>query len=372
MSTSAATASDQGTILEETHRKLGARMAPFAGWVMPIQYPTGILAEHQHTRECASLFDICHMGEFRLKGPAAAQTLDRLLPRSASRQKIGTCRYNFLLSDQGTVRDDLIVYRLAQDEFFIVVNAGNLAGDAAWLRANLSGVCTFRDESAATGKLDLQGPLARKILTDFGAAPDELPAYFHWTHLTLFDCPLLISRTGYTGELGYELYLPTDRVQEIWTRLLEHPKLNPAGLGARDTLRLEMAYPLHGHELDLNTTPIEAGFAAMFKPEPREFIGAEALKRPPEKHLVGLLLEGRRAARNGSTIWNSAGEAVGMVTSGSFAPSLGQAVALGYIKGSAPPTKGARYWLASPPEQKGCLPAVTVDLPFYRQGSLKN
>lgn len=359
------------TPLFARHLQLGARVAEFAGWAMPIQYPTGILAEHQHTRECAGLFDICHMGEFRVTGSRAAVALDRLLARPVLDQKTGTCRYNFLLTEQGTVRDDLLVYRLAEQEFLLVVNAGTVDADAAWLGSQLAGVAEFAEESAATAKLDLQGPRAFEVLSDFGLPAAALPGYYAWTRREFLGLPLLISRTGYTGERGVELYLPWDAVGEVWDRLLSHPLVKPVGLGARDTLRLEMGYPLYGHELTVETTPLEAGFQGLVKTAGRDFVGRAALlARPPRQQLTGFLLAGRRAARAGMEIRAADdGTVMGRLTSGAFAPALGQAVALGYVQGATRRAAGQGVVLGDGHGLQ--LPALITTLPFYRRGTVR-
>ncbi|MFA6929533.1 MAG: glycine cleavage system aminomethyltransferase GcvT, partial [Lentisphaeria bacterium] len=251
------------TPLLARHLGLGARMVPFGGWNMPVQYSEGILAEHKHCREHVALFDICHMGEFRIRGNKAAADLDRILGRSVLNQAIGSCRYNFLLNEAGGVLDDLIVYRLGENEFYLVVNAGPRAGDAVWLQKYLSSDTSFCDESDATGKLDLQGPEAADVLLRLGVAKESLPAYYHWQYLHVQGVPVLLSRTGYTGELGYELYFPAEKAEFLWDCLLQDASVKPAGLGARDTLRLEMGYPLYGHEMDAATSPLEAGFGVL-------------------------------------------------------------------------------------------------------------
>ena len=355
------------------HLGLGARMVPFGGWNMPVQYGEGILAEHKHCREHAALFDICHMGEFRVQGSQSAADLDRILARPVLNQAIGTCRYNFLLNEQGGVMDDLIVYRLAEQEFYIVVNAGPRAGDAAWLQKHLSPGTSFCDESDATAKLDLQGPEAAEVLMRLGVAKDALPAYYHWQKINFQGVPVLLSRTGYTGELGYELYFPAEKAEDLWDILLQDGSVKPAGLGARDTLRLEMGYPLYGHEMDKATTPVEAGFGALLKLEqPRNFIGSEVLRDAVQvkakRQLLGFRLETKRAARHGSAILYQ-GKEVGVITSGAVAPSLDVAVAMGYVQAELNLQPGDHVELDI---GKVRLGASVSSLPFYQQGSVRN
>jgi len=357
------------TPLFSAHRRLQARMGAFAGWNMPIRYPAGILAEHLHTRRAAALFDVCHMGRFRVTGPTAAADLDRLMPRPVLDQPVGSCRYNFLLNQDGMVRDDLLVYRMRDREFLLVVNAGPAAADAEWLRQNLADKTVFADESAATAKLDLQGPGAFAVLAEFGVDPGALPRYYRCGALSLCGHQIMISRTGYTGERGVEIYAAAAAAAELWQTLLGHPLVEPAGLGARDTLRLEMGYPLYGHELDLDTTPVEAGFARLVSPKDRNFIGRAALARPARKRLTGFRLPGRRAARAGERVWDLDGNEIGQVSSGAFAPSLGYAVALGYLQGAEPAAGGTPVLLGAAPDKT--IRAEVCRRPFYADGSVR-
>lgn len=359
----------RSTPLAEEHVKLGARMVPFAGWNMPVQYKEGILAEHAHTREKVSLFDICHMGEFRVKGAKSAEALDRILARPVADQKVGICRYNFMLNEKGTVLDDLVVYRMADDEFFIVVNAGTRAGDAEQFRKNLPADCSFTDESDDTAKFDLQGPLAVDVIEKLGFKRESLPGYFKFIKGTIGGVDCLLSRTGYTGELGFEIYVSASKAVEIWNLLLAQENVKPAGLGARDTLRLEMGYALYGHELNLETTPVEAGYGEMLKlGSGRKFIGSEALESTtPKKTLVAIELDGRRAAREGSIVRIDGREA-GKVSSGTFGPSVGRAVAMAYIYSGFPSAKGTKVSLDA---GKASIEGVIGELPFYKNGTAR-
>ncbi len=360
------------TPLVDYHVALGARMAPFAGWNMPVQYSEGILAEHRHCRTAAALFDICHMGEFRVAGPQAAADLDRILARPVLDQAINTCRYNCLLNEHAGVLDDLIVYRFAEDEFFLVVNAGPRLHDAAWIQERLSPSTSFEDESDAIAKLDLQGPQSAAVLAELGLPIDRQPAYYRFLTLTLWGLPLLISRTGYTGERGFELYFPAAAAGQVWETILETPGVKPAGLGARDTLRLEMGFPLYGHEMDETITPVEAGFGAMLKLEkPREFIGSEVLRDPvrgrPRRRLFGFRLDSRRAARHGAAILVD-GKQIGVVTSGAVAPSLDIAVAMGYVDAGFDLKPGDAVGLDA---GKTVLSATVASTPFYTAGTAR-
>lgn len=356
------------TPLYENHVSLGARMAPFAGWDMPIQY-AGIVAEHLHTRREASLFDTCHMGEFEIGGPTAESDLERLLTQRIATIKDHQCRYGFLLNEDGGVLDDLTCYRLAPDRFLLVVNAGTLDSDAAWIKAHLSHTTSFTDRSSDTAKLDVQGPTARASLESaFGLSVPNLK-FFYATEWDMDGVPCLMSRTGYTGEWGYELYFDAAQAGAIWERLLAPGVIQPAGLGARDTLRLEVGYPLYGHELGPDRTPV-AVTNGLFMDVEKAFIGREAVLRDLEQgvaqKLVGLSLDSKRAARTGDPVC-LADEVVGSITSGSMAPSLGAAVALAYVRSDlAEPgqtleaeTRGRR------------LSARVTELPFYKDGTAR-
>lgn len=356
------------TPLYDEHVALGARMAPFAGWDMPIQYE-GILAEHQYTRTRASLFDTCHMGEFEISGPSAEADLERLLTQRVATIKDHQCRYGFLLNDDGGVIDDLTCYRLGSDRFFLVVNAGTLNDDADWIRSHLSADTTFKDLSADMAKLDVQGPEARATTERaLGVSLPELK-YFYCQEWEMNGKPCLLSRTGYTGEWGYELYFPAADARSVWQQLLAPGEIKPAGLGARDTLRLEVGYPLYGHELGPDRTPV-AATNGMFMDTTKAFIGRTAVQRDQEKgvpeKLVALQLESKRAARAGDVILLDA-EKVGEITSGSLAPSLGVAVALAYIRSDL--CEPGRSLVA---ETRGArLPATVVELPFYKSGTAR-
>ena len=342
-------------------------MAPFAGWDMPIQY-SGILPEHQATRTGCAVFDICHMGEFELEGPSAAADLERLLTCAVATLKDGQCRYGFLLREDGGALDDLTCYRWTQNRYWLVVNAGTREGDFQWIQSHISPGTALRDISDRTAKLDVQGPASMALLARaFGG---EWPAlgYFRFARHTAADVPMMVSRTGYTGEWGYELYFDAGRAGEVWDRLTA-AGATPAGLGARDTLRLEMGYPLYGHELSVDRTPVACARGA-FMDMNKEFIGREACRKDLDsgagRYLTGLMLDGKRAARAGDAVWAGDRE-IGVVTSGSLAPSLGVAVALAYMDDAftAPGTaveissRGAR------------LPARASPPPFYGRGTAR-
>ncbi len=356
------------TPLYDLHVASGARMAPFAGWDLPIQY-AGILAEHCRTRAACSVFDTCHMGELELEGPSACADLDRLLTCDVASLAVGQCRYGYLLDERGGVLDDLTCYRVAPDRYWLVVNAGTHAQDAAWARARLSGTTRFEDLSARTAKLDVQGPASREAVERAFGAPLPDLGYFRFAELELAGRPCVVSRTGYTGEWGYELYFDAEAAAGFWKRLTGPGGAPPAGLGARDTLRLEMGYPLYGHELSAARTPVAAAGGA-FISLGKDFTGRAAVERDlqagPAQRLVGLRLATRRAARPPAAV-RSGGRRVGVVTSGSFAPSLGTAVALAYVA-AAVARPGTRLSVDAGAAQ---AEAEVVALPFYREGTAR-
>ena len=359
----------KSTPLVTEHEKLHALMAPFGGWNMPIQYE-GIIAEHRWCREQAALFDICHMGEFLYQGDIEAGGLENVFTFSVKSIPVGRSRYGFLLNDRGGVIDDLIVFRLAEDEVMIVVNAATIANDFAVIGSRLTGSARFTDISTATGKLDLQGPRARDVLVAaFGLEVGTIP-YFKFIRTTILGVPAIVSRTGYTGELGYEIFLPADKVTELWHLLLADKRVKPAGLGARDVLRLEVGYSLYGSDIDEETTPLEAGLEA-FVNFNKEFVGREALLKQQQEGLkkvkTAFRVTSRRSPRHHYEICFE-GESVGSVTSGVFSPMLGCGIGIGFVKpGMA--TLGAPLTIR---HDKVSMEATVVELPFYTEGSLRS
>ena len=351
------------TPLTQWHKDHGAKMAPFAGWDMPIQY-AGIIAEHQHTRTKASIFDICHMGEFSLRGKGAANALSEAVTQDLSTLKPGRCRYGFLLNENGTVIDDLIVYCHSDEQYMLVVNGARTHIDFETLKNRLPADLDFEDISSATAKIDLQGPESLTALTNVmpGQGFADLP-YFGFKTAQFHKTPILVSRTGYTGELGFELYMPWEHALSVWTALLQDPLVKPAGLGARDTLRLEVGLSLYGHELDGRHTPTEAGLGGMLKSQSM-YVG-KAHAHEVREELIPLAFESRRSARNQDKVFYQ-GEEVGYVTSGSFAPSLGYAVALAYVKKEV--AQNTNFTVKGVAAE---LAATRVPLPFYKKGTAR-
>ncbi|MDF7798345.1 glycine cleavage system aminomethyltransferase GcvT [Pontiellaceae bacterium B1224] len=356
------------TPLHAQHQQLGARMGEFGGWDMPIQY-AGILDEHEQTRRHTSVFDICHMGEFELYGKTALEDLETLLTCNIRSLKIGQVRYGFMLNEQGGVIDDLTCYRLDEERYMLVVNAGTAEKDAEWIQKHISDTTIFIDMSPETAKLDVQGPESREVLEEiFGCALPEL-GYFRFKEFQALEAGTIISRTGYTGEWGYEIYLPNEAVGQLWDKIVAHPYCEPAGLGARDTLRLEMGYALYGHELSDMRTPAQMS-RGMFIDRNKDFIGREAVMHDleiPEHLLVGLKFNSKRAAREHDKVFSGETE-IGEVTSGSLAPSLGLAVAMAYVKSDA-----AKVGNILDVEIRGKrFPAEVVELPFYKEGTARS
>lgn len=356
------------TPLHAWHLQRGAKMAPFAGWDMPIQYQ-GIIAEHKQTREHAALFDICHMGEFLCHGPDAKDALARALSHNLETLAPGRCRYGFLLNEQGGIIDDMIVYRLEperedDERFMIVVNGARTDIDRETIAARLPAGVILDDISPCTAKIDLQGPESLDVLQRVLQRDLTQMKYFSFIHCDFQDAPVLVSRTGYTGELGFELYLDSQQALALWEACLADERVLPAGLGARDTLRLEMGLPLYGQDLDEQHTPAEAGYEAMLT-SPAEYVGKGHDRNVREK-LVPLALEGRRAARHDDLVFSTDGLQAGRVTSGSFAPSVGQSVALAYIQADV---ADADTFVIRTGRNE--LTASRAELPFYKNGTAR-
>jgi len=321
------------TPLYEKHVEMGAKIVPFSGWSMPVQY-SGIIDEHLHTRSKAGLFDICHMGEFLLKGSSVVEDLNNLVTCRIDDMPDGRCRYGFLLNDNGGIIDDLIVFRISAEEFMLVVNAGTIEKDSAWIKDHLSGGTEFIDESKKTAKLDLQGPLSGEIISEF---TDKDTIYdlkrYNFTQVEIEGVKVLLSRTGYTGELGYELFFSADSAFKLWDLLIKAGGVKPVGLGARDTLRMEMGYSLYGNDIDEDSTPLEANLSRFVCME-KDFIGKSSILRKQEDGvdsiLTGFICEGRRSARSHFGVFSDKVK-IGEVTSGSFSPCLKKGIGLCYI-----------------------------------------
>ncbi|MCF4120493.1 glycine cleavage system aminomethyltransferase GcvT [Antribacter sp. KLBMP9083] len=376
---------DKKTPLYDEHTALGAVLTGFGGWLMPLRY-TSDLAEHRAVREAAGLFDLSHMGEIWLRGAGAAAALDHALVGAASAIAVGRAKYSMICAEDGSVLDDLIVYRTADEEFLVVANAGNAVLVASELLARAAGFdAVVEDRSEATALVAVQGPQAEDIVAGLvaGADVDAVRGmrYYASAPVTLAvtgggvadggSVEALVARTGYTGEDGFELFVPAESAVAVWRTLLAAGTgvgLVPAGLSARDSLRLEAGMPLYGHELDRTTTPYEAGLGRVVRLDKAgDFVGKAALAArkvsPPARVLVGLRGLGRRPARAGYPVLGPSGVAVGGVTSGAPSPTLGYPVAMAYVT----PELSAEGTELSVEVRGRAEPVVVVPLPFYRR-----
>jgi len=324
------------TPLFDVHVKAGAKMVPFGGWEMPVQY-TGIIDEHRAVRRAVGLFDISHMGEFEVEGPDALAAVQRLTTNDASTLALGQVQYSLLCYPEGGIVDDLTLYRLDADRYMLTVNASNIDKDWAWVTGH-GGGGRWRDASAETALLAVQGPRAEGLVQRLADRDVTAIRYYHFARGAVAGAPALISRTGYTGEDGFELYVAADRAEGLWHALLEAGRpdgIQPIGLGARDTLRLEMKFALYGNDIDQTTNPLEAGLGWVVKPGKGDFIGRDAIEamraRGVPRKLVGFEMQDRSVPRHGYRLL-SAGAEVGVVTSGSFAPSLERSIGMGYAR----------------------------------------
>ena len=329
------------TPLTALHRNSGARLVDFSGWEMPVLY-SSIRAEHGATRSCAGLFDLCHMGRYEVVGEGAVQALDAELSIEMGRIAVGRARYGLMLTQSGTILDDLIVYRLAETRFLVVANAGNRDPVRERLvdRIGMSPETHFHDRSDDWSLIAIQGPESESLIQPL--VSDDLSSlrYYAQIHTQCNHHPALVARTGYTGEDGFEFYIPSDQAPDLWEKLTRPPyEVLPVGLGARDTLRLEAGMHLYGHELDRSTTPYEADLARVVHMEKSsDFVGKQACSRnsqyPAERCLVAFELEGKRVPRQHQTI-RVDGSPVGQVTSGTASPTLGRSIGMGYLPPSA-------------------------------------
>ncbi len=366
---------EQTLPLDGWHRAAGARMVPFAGYQMPIQYE-GILAEHRWTRESAGLFDVSHMGQLIIAGAEAEQGLEALLPTDFAILKDSRPKYSLLLNEEGGIIDDLMVTRRG-DHFYLVVNGATKQGDIAHIEAKLPRGAVL-DHMKEQALLALQGPKAVDALARLVPGVEELTFMTAGT-FELLGTPVWISRSGYTGEDGFEISVPARAVEDVATLIADQPEVKPIGLGARDSLRLEAGMPLYGHDLDHATTPVEADLVFALSKRRREEGGfpgwhriARELADGPVRKRVGLAVEGRQPVREGALVVDSEGNEVGKVTSGGFSPSTEAPIAMAYVP-AASAEPGADILLS----QRGKLfPAKVVPMPFvphryHRKGAPK-
>ena len=328
----------KATPLLGLHKELGAKLVPFVGWNMPIQF-AGVLSEHTCVRERVGLFDVSHMGEIEVKGKDAKKFLQFLLSNNVEKMFDGSILYSLMCYETGGVVDDLLAYRFSENHYFLCVNASNSDKDYDWIARHASSFnVNIKNTSSETSQLALQGPDAKNVLQSLcGISLDDL-SYYNFRKGMVNNVESLISRTGYTGEDGFELYLSPEKVSEVFRSLMEQGRsygIQPIGLGARDTLRIEMGYPLYGNEIDNNPTPLDAGLGWVIKFDKGEFLGRGSLLKQkeqgsPRRKLVGLKLLTRGVPRAHYQVFKN-GESVGEVTSGTFSPTLNTGVGLCYV-----------------------------------------
>ena len=359
---------ERKTPLYDIHVEEGGKMVPFAGYLLPVQYGAGVIKEHMAVRQQAGLFDVSHMGEVLFTGPTALDTLNHLLTNDFTNMPVGRVRYSIMCNGQGGTVDDLVVYKFGEQSYFVVVNAANRYKDFAHMKANLLPGTEAQDISDTIAQLALQGPKAPQIIAKL-LPEDQIPQKYYTAipNVTIGGMRCMISRTGYTGELGYEIYTAAENGPALWTLLRQAGAefgLIPCGLGARDTLRLEAAMPLYGHEMDDTVTPLEAGLDFGVKLDKAEFIGKDALVSAgtPRRVRVGLVATGRGIPREHQPVY-LAGEQIGTTTSGTFAPLLGKAISMALVD-AAHSAVGTAVEI----DVRGRrVAAEIVPLPFYKR-----
>lgn len=329
---------EKKTPLYQVHVDMGAKVVEFGGFLMPVQY-SGVIAEHMAVRKAAGLFDVSHMGELHLKGPDAVANIQHLVTTDISAMWDGQVRYAMFCNEQGGIVDDLVICRFAADDYMLIVNAGNRDKDAAWVESHLFGDVYYKDEGDEFGELALQGPKSRDILMRLVDEADIPVKYYSFKPDVTLRLPdreikVIVSRTGYTGELGYEIYCKPDDAKDLWYAILaagEPEGILPCGLGARDTLRLEASMPLYGHEMTDEITPKMAGLPC--KLDGKDFLGRDAIIAlgDPKMKRIGMQVVGRGIPREHCDLYSMEGEKIGFVSSGTHCPYLGKAVAMGYI-----------------------------------------
>jgi aminomethyltransferase len=359
------------TPLFERHQKLKATMIEFGGWCMPVQY-TAVIEEHRATRSAAGIFDICHMGEIEVRGTGARDLLQSVMSRNLDGQETGQMRLSVMPNVRGGIIDDLTVYKLGEEHYMVVTNAVTKDGDWEWIRKaqNEKGFreVTLRDISDATGKIDLQGPQSQVMLQKITLGNLAPLKFYHFMSTEVLGIPSIVSRSGYTGEDGFEIYADSRRIGEIFDALLSAGTptgLKPVGLGARDTLRIESGMMLYGHEMDETVTPYEVVYGWLVDLT-KEFTGCEALRKQKEegvkKKLIGFEMMDRGIARHGYKVFGN-GREIGRVTSGTFAPTLSKAVGFAFVDRTHD-SPGAEIGIEIRGQQ---AKARVVPLPFYRR-----
>jgi aminomethyltransferase len=356
------------TPLHEIHVALGAKIVPFAGYEMPVQYPGGITAEHNAVRSGAGVFDVSHMGEFWINGPRAVDFVNFVTTNNVAALEVGQVHYSTILNDRGTIEDDCLVYRFA-DRIMMVVNASNAPKDYAHIARHAAqfGV-TIHDATDEMTLLAVQGPKTAEILQSLTATDLAPIKYYHFTEGEVAGQKAIISRTGYTGEDGFELYIANASAVPIWTALMATGRITPAGLGSRDSLRLEMGMALYGNDIDDTVTPLEANLAWLVKLPKGDFVGKDALVKQKEagltKRLVGFTMQDRNFPRHGYPVFFE-GQPSGVVCSGTMSPTLGIPIGTAYL-----PIAGAKEGTTFEVEIRGKrVPAVVTKPPFFKDAS---
>jgi len=361
--------SGQRTPFYDCHLKHGARMVNFCGFAMPLQYK-GIVDEHRHVRQAVGMFDLSHMGEFTVRGPEAASFLQYMTINDVNHLEAGQAQYTAMCYPDGGIVDDLLIYRL-EDEYLLVVNAANIAKDFDWLKEHRRDGAELEDDSSRYALLAIQGPRSQPVLSRLTETDLDSLSFYHFTTARVADAEMIVSRTGYTGEDGFELYLAPEEAPRIWeavTSAGREDDLQPVGLGARDSLRLEMKYALYGQDIDRTTNPLEAGLGWITKLDKGEFIGRKALLAQKEngltRRLAAFEMLARAVPRIGYRLQVD-GRAVGRVTSGIFSPSLNKGIGCGYLPVEYA-SVGTRMEVLI---REQAQPAQVVKPPFYKQGS---
>ncbi|MDG5492086.1 glycine cleavage system aminomethyltransferase GcvT [Psychroserpens sp. SPM9] len=354
----------KNTALTATHEALGAKMVPFAGYNMPVQYD-GVNIEHEAVRTGVGVFDVSHMGEFLIEGPQALDLIQKVCSNDASKLTIGKAQYSCLPNDDGGIVDDLIVYRVKEDTYLLVVNASNIEKDWNWIASKNDVGAEMRDLSDDYSLLAIQGPKAVEAMQQLSSHDLAAIKFYNFVVGDFAGIDhVIISATGYTGSGGFEIYCKNDEVKQIWDKVVE-AGAKPIGLAARDTLRLEMGYCLYGNDIDDTTSPIEAGLGWITKFS-KKFTNSEALedekRRGPDRKLVAFELDERGIPRQGYDIVDSSGKTIGNVTSGTMSPSLGKGIGLGYV----PPIFADTGSKIKIQIRKNAVPATIVKLPFYK------
>ena len=356
------------TPLHDTHAALGAKIVPFAGYEMPVQYPSGITAEHKAVRTSCGLFDVSHMGEFIVRGPGAIDFVNYVTTNDVAALAVGQVQYSTILNDRGTIEDDCLVYRF-EDRLMMVVNASNIDKDLMHISRHLDRFdCTIENISDEIALLALQGPEAAQILSTLTDTDLSAIKYYHFAEGTVAGMPSIISRTGYTGEDGFELYFDGSYAPAMWEALTHGTGVTPCGLGARDSLRLEMGMALYGNDIDDTTTPLEANLGWLVKLKKGDFVGRDALVKQKEagltRKLVGFTSPERVFPRHGYPVFYQ-NQPQGEVRSGTMSPTLSIPIGTCYL-----PAEAAKEGTAFELEVRGKrVPASVVKMPFYKDAS---